>query len=112
MEAPSDFTFLEKQLPKILLGAILPDVRHLHLNPLTNSLIMGNSGMDKMTTIISRNITTLVIRRILRAMTLNSTGSMVLNPTVTIKNNLSPIWRFLAPHLERVFLNLNQAGAF
>ena len=64
-----------------------------------------------MTTIISRNITTPVIR-ILGTMILNSTGTMILNLTGTIKNNLSPIWRFLAPYIERMFLNLNQAGAF
>jgi len=103
--SPTDFTFFEKQLPKILLGAILPDVSHPHLNSLTKKFAkMENSGTNKMTTIILRNITTSLTRgRILETLILEMTG--------TIKNNLSLIWRVLAPHIERMFLHLNQAGA-
>jgi len=102
--SPTDFTFFEKQLPKILLGAILPDVRHPHLNSRTKKFAkIENSGTNKTTTIIPRNMTTSLTRgRLLE--------TSIPNQTRRSENNLSLIWRFLASHPERMFLHLNQAG--
>jgi len=63
---------------------------------------MGDSGANRMATIISRNMTTSLIKRI--------PGTMILNPTG--RNNFSLIGRFLAPWLGRMFLNFSQTGAF
>jgi len=47
MEAPLTSYFFEKQLPKILLGAILPDVRSPHINPLTKQFANNGEQWDK-----------------------------------------------------------------
>lgn len=47
-----------------------------------------------------RNKTALLIKRWIL-------GTMILQMTGRIENNLSLVWRFLAPHFERMFLKLN-----